>query len=400
MDFIKDELKRRQTRRTRTGDQFVVGERIEFLVPEHWDRAAAAGGVFFRRDLLSAMRTVPPEGLGFRYGLIYREGQPICCVLLQILDQDLSHFLPKDSPFALGAKAFSQRLFICGSLLCWGNRAISVAPDVEAKSVWPSVAELLYRVRRAEKLSGDADFLLVRDVPEGDEAVGELRDYGYRPVDVEPDMVLDLKDWKNYDDYLSCLSSKYRKAAKSIRKKLEKGGCKLKKLEDFSGHSERIHELYRAVLENAKVRPVEFHPEYFSRLAEVLGAEFAFMAILQEDKLLGYVTVIKDGETAIGYILGFDRAAAEKLPIYLRLLQAVIEQALSWECRRVSFGGTALEPKSRLGATAVARQVWARHRVAPMNALVGPLLEGLSPQQPPDRNPFKAESPVPKSKPK
>lgn len=46
-------------------------------------------------------------------------------------------------------------------------------------------------------------------------------------------------------------------------------------------------------------------------------------------------------------------------------------------------------PKARLGAEPEPRQVWARHRLAPLNVLVKPLLESFSPQQPPERNPFK-----------
>ena len=68
-----------------------------------------------------------------------------------------------------------------------------------------------------------------------------------------------------------------------------------------------------------------------------LGEEYAYLVIRKEDEILGFVTVIKDGDTAIGYILGFDREAAQGLPLYLRLLQAVVERApgsaVPWEHR-------------------------------------------------------------------
>jgi len=254
------------------------------------------------------------------------------------------------------------------------------------------VAEALYRIRRSEKLTGETDFVIIRDLPADEPSHLKLKDYGYRPVNVEADMVLDLKDWTCFEDYLSSLQSKYRKAALSIRKKIDKAGCSLVELADPDQYQERLHQLYRAVWSEADVRPVEFASTYLPSLKSALGQDYALLALRQADQILGFVSVIRDSDRAIGYILGFDRDAAQELPIYLRLLQGVIERALQWGCRSVSFGGTALEPKARLGAEPSPRQVWARHRAAPLNVLIRPLLENFTPQQPPERNPFKKPS--------
>lgn len=390
IDFLREKYRRRKVRRTPTGDNFACADSIDFLVDEHWDLAAKGGGVFFTRSYLRCLEEHPPDGLEFRYALIYRDGDPIAAVVIQILEKDLACFLPQDSPLAAGGRLISQKLFVCGSLLCWGNQGVSVAPGVDWSTVWPSVAEVLYRVRRAEKLSGRTDFVLFRELRTGDKECLCLRDYGYRPVDVEPDMVLELEDWKTHADYLTAMQSKYRKAAKNVYKKIEKGGAEVVRLQGLADHQERIHELYRAVWANADVRPVELAPAYFCALENALGEDYAFLALSRDDKMLGYVTVIRSGDLAIGYMLGFDREAAQGLPLYLRLLNAVIEQALEWGCQRISLGGTALDPKARLGAKPVPRQVWVRHRLAPLNALVGPLLQNFDPQQPPERNPFKS----------
>src|SRR5258705_7365281 len=63
-----------------------------------------------------------------------------------------------------------------------------------------------------------------------------------------------------------------------------------------------------------------------------------------------------------GYYIGYDRAAAAGLPLYLRLLHAVVEQAIDWGCGRLSLGRTTLDPKARLGARPQPLFIWARHR--------------------------------------
>lgn len=370
LDYLKEKYRRRKVRRTPTGDSFACADRIDFLVADHWDRCAQAGGVFFRRAYLRCLEQNPPEGLEFRYALVYRDGAPIAAVVIQMLEKDLSCFLPQDSALAAGGRLISQKLFVCGSLLCWGNQGVSVAPEVDWSTVWPSVAEVLYRIRRAEKLSGSSDFVLFRELPRGDEAARRLRDYGYRPVDVEPDMVLENPGWASYDEYLKSLQSKYRSAAKSVFKKIEKAGCTVERLTNLREHRDRIYELYDAVWASAEVRPVKLTPDYFCALEEALGEDYVLIAVLREGQILGYVTVIRSDKLAVGYMLGFDREAAKELPLYLRLLNAVVEQSIEWGCQRVSLGGTALDPKARLGGAPFPRQVWVRHRLAPLNVIV------------------------------
>lgn len=389
LTYLKKQYRARQTRWTPTGDQFAFADSVNFLNPADWDAATDGRGALFTRAYLNCLEEHSPQQLTFKYGIIYRNQAPIASLVMQILDTDLSVFVPKDSRRAWGGKLINQRIFLCGSLLCWGNRGVAVRRGIEEAAVWPSVAEALYRVRRSARLSGETDFVLVRDLPADCAHSAVLSDYSYSPVDVEADMVLDLRDWKSYDDYLSSLQSKYRKAAKDIRKKLEKADCVVEDLDAPERYESRLHELYQAVWQEADVRPVEFSPKYLGALKTALKDDYAYIVIRRQDHVLGFVTLIKDEDTAIGYILGFDREEARELPLYLRLLQAVVERAIEWGCRRISFGGTALEPKARLGAQPQKRQVWARHRLAPLNVMVSPFLASLSPQQPPDRNPFK-----------
>jgi hypothetical protein len=89
--------------------------------------------------------------------------------------------------------------------------------------------------------------------------------------------------------------------------------------------------------------------------------------------------------------LGVDRRTHT---LYLRLLHASIEDALSLGARRLAFGRTALEPKARLGARPTSTVVYLQHRVPVMNWLLKALLCGVEPEPAPDRNPFKTLAPA------
>jgi hypothetical protein len=126
-------------------------------------------------------------------------------------------------------------------------------------------------------------------------------------------------------------------------------------------------------------------------LARSLNDNFRCTVIRRGEQILGFVTSLRDGETAIAYYIGFDRAAAAGgLPIYLRLLHATVDDAIRWRCKRISLGRTALEPKAALGGKPEAMSIWLRHRIPAMNWMLRGLLGAIPHAEAPERNPFKS----------
>ncbi len=111
-----------------------------------------------------------------------------------------------------------------------------------------------------------------------------------------------------------------------------------------------------------------------------------FTVLKERRQLLGFVTTVKDGETAVGYYIGFDRKANADIPIYFRLLQSVIGHAIALGCKRLSLGRTALEPKARLGARPDPMRVWIRHRIPMLNLIVRGLLHTIDDHEEATRN--------------
>ena len=220
-----------------------------------------------------------------------------------------------------------------------------------------------------------------------------LEKYSYRAVETEPNMMLELDaKWKDYEGYLAGLASKYRSGIKNqILKPIEEAGCKLVVLKDVLAHADRLQELYLDVHTNASLRPVTLPPSYWPALAAAAGKRLRVVALMQGDKMLGFIGCLLDGEVGVAYHIGFDRAASEGLPVYLRLLHASIENLMAMGARRISLGRTALEPKARLGAKPQAMSVWMRHNQPLINQVTKRLLNFVQHDEAPEANPFKKE---------
>ncbi len=290
-------------------------------------------------------------------------------------------------------------MLVVGNVLTYGNHGVAIVPGCERDhDVWHGIGEAADRVRRAEKHAGSADFVLVKDFTTSELADSKLlRDLGYRAIETEPNMVLALlPSWKTHADYLAALSPKYRKNVRQrVLEPIDAAGLRIAPIDDVAAVAAQLQALYLAVHEHASLRPVTLGADYWPALARAAGDRVRFAALQQGERMLGFIVTLRDdGDTAIGCHIGFDRAAATELPLYLRLLQRSIEDGIALGARRLSLGRTALEPKAMLGARPEPLHVFLRHRQPVLNKLMRALLGRIHHDEAPDRNPFGKASPA------
>lgn len=405
-------------KRSPSGLHIAVGDRIALLDASAWNRIVAGQSWFFSRDYLAMLEGAMPEALDPRYALIHgRDGTPLAAVVMQWARLEGRNLRPQarandededDDPSPLrrlvgavkerGADALArrwrERVLVCGNLLTYGAHAVALAPQADAALAWAGVAEVLYRVRRAEKLAGQAGFVLLKDVIDGTGGDDELlHRVGYRRLPTEPNMLLRLDPaWRSHADYLASLASKYRSAVKNrILAPIGEAGLVLRDFVPDGALAARMHALYLQVHANAALRPFTLHEVYFAALARAAGDRLRCAGLFDGDgTLLGFIATLHDGTQALAYHIGFERAAAARAPLYLRLLHASVEHAIAMRAGELSFGRTALEPKSRLGAKPQPMSVWVRHRQPVMNRLVRPWLALVHHDEAPECNPFKS----------
>jgi len=387
--------KRRAARRQPSGLHFALADRIDALNPAHWD-ALAAQTVFLSRDYLRVLEAHGPQNIEPRYVLALQDGRPVAAMLFQRVSVSGDRLREPgsrkliDKPLA----GLQEHLLVCGNLLVWGARAVAFAPDADEAQLWHGVGEALYRLRRADKLLGESDVVMVKDFPAQREPTKEsLRLLGYRSVETEPDMVLSLQpSWKKYDDYLASLTSGYRSGAKKLVKDCAAAGITLRTatVPEMQARQHELHALYEQVHQGQGLRLATLSPGYLSALAVALGPRFVCRVAERDGQWLGFVTSVNDGATTLGYYIGYDRAANADAPIYLALLQSTVEDAIGFGASRLSLGRTALEPKAKMGCKPEPLACAVRHRVSALNWIVSALTRTASHDEPPERNPFKA----------
>lgn len=378
--------KRHRERHSPSGLGFAIAEHPAQLNPLHWQEVTAKSSVFLQLPYLTALADAPPEGVGIRVALIYRAGRPVAAVLGQRVDITGGRIGAKKGPLI----KLRQRALVCGNLLSWGQHAVAFAPGVDETGLWLGVGEALYRIRRAERLAGQTDFVLVKDLPDK-RVPTDLATLGYKAFATDPDMVLEHgPKITDFAGYLASMNAKYRKAAKDAIAEVAKAGATVEVLTDVAAEAGRLHELYLQVQARASVRLATMDPGYLPGLQRELGpAGFRVVGVRRASTLIGFLSLIRDGDTAVAYLIGFGEEANAEMPLYFRLLYAGVEHGLLMGCRRLSLGRTALEAKAKLGAKPVALHVAMRHRVTAANALIHPLLRWVPHGEAPERSVFK-----------
>lgn len=399
---------RRSKRRALRGPaalRYAIADSVGMLDSNAWDAVTSESGFFLSRPYLQALERVLPANLSPRYALIAEDTgsglKTIAAVYMQLADINLAQ-IGKEAEAAHGlrklpavnhlAETTTQRVLCCGNLLTFGQHGIAFAPDIDLGNAWHGIAEVLYRVRKADRLRGKTHFVLIKDLHAPfDQTAADLTQLSYRHVETEPNMLLALDpSWKSYDDYLAGLAAKYRSNIKNgIMKPIEAAGLTVGHLTGLGDVEQVLFKLYKSVQANAGFRPFELRPEYFAALERMAGSRFRCSVVRRDDHIVGFLISVADGETCIAYHVGFDRAEAEKAPVYLRLLHCAIADGIALGCRQVSFGRTALEPKAALGAKPQAFSVLVRHRQPVLNKLIKRLLLGVHHDDAPERNPFK-----------
>jgi hypothetical protein len=395
-DRLTRSLLERRRLRGRNALHIAIADRFSQLNVESWRSVTRGRSFFYSAEYQQAFERCRPTNIEPRFALISDGDTPLAIVCMQIVQIDMRQVgkLSMQSNVDALRGRIQQRVLVCGNLLVYGMHGVCCADAADRSKVWPAVAEVLYRVRRAEKIAGHTDLILIKDLDESAvQESGVLSKLSYGAVPTEPNMVLTLEPaWKSHDDYLKSLSSKYRSDIKNrIFKKFDEAGCVVEPLQDVAAESAHLQRLYEQVHGNAQLRPFLLTERYWTSLAEAGGDNVAFHVARQGGKLIGFVVSLKDRDTAFAYHIGFDREVAEGgVPVYLRLLHAALSQAIAFGCRRVSFGRTALEPKARMGCKPDPTFVWARHRHPLLNQMIQPLLKLIDPDDAPEFTPFKA----------
>lgn len=93
-----------------------------------------------------------------------------------------------------------------------------------------------------------------------------------------------------------------------------------------------------------------------------LGENFKFYGYFDNDKLIGFNTLIKNGDILDTYFLGYDSEIQREKMLYLNMLYDMIGYSIKKGFKKIVFARTALEIKSSIGANPVPMYGFLQHR--------------------------------------
>ena len=118
--------------------------------------------------------------------------------------------------------------------------------------------------------------------------------------------------------------------------------------------------------------------------------KFLFYGYFLDEKLIGFNTLIKNGDTIETYFLGYDNVIQKEKMLYLNMLYDMIAYSINKGYNEIVFARTALEIKSSIGAEPVVMSGFIYHN----NKLIDKYFDRIFPKLEPtlvwqQRHPFK-----------
>jgi len=282
---------------------------------------------------------------------------------------------------------------LCGNILLTGEYGFNFDYDQVDKS---NVPELISQAARKIKEvyykdSKHPTAIIAKDLYVTDALNKNWISKGFHQFNVQPNMIMTIDpNWKNFDDYLSSLSSKYRVRTKRAYKKSSNITFREFDDKEIEENLSSIFDYFTSVQKNAGFNLVYLKPNYFLELKRRLGDDFRLYGYYLQDRLIGFNTIIINHDDLEAHFLGFDREVNHSHQLYLTMLYDKIKKAIDLGSKRIIYARTALEIKSSVGAEPRELCIYLRHENAMLNKVVSPIISVLNPAENwVQRHPFK-----------
>lgn len=367
-------------------------------LPLEWDTIAVTN-LFLTCNYLQILEESAPENMDCHFIGIYQENQLKGIALAQFLDlNQVPSYGARDKSLKTNIRNFAFKNFgahvlVMGNNMLTGQNAMAFASDTPKEEALACIQQASKALEKKYKSLGKkvhiSTYKDFEKMEISDFELPSIKNY-YR-FSTQPSMLFLIKEsWKNEQDYINALSKKYRDQYKRARKKA--AGIEKRKLhlEDIIHFEERIYELYLHVAQNAPFNTFFLAKNHFQKLKEILKDQFLFYGYFIDDELIGFNTLLKNGNTMETYFLGYDDLLQREKMLYLNMLYDMIAYSINKGFNEIVFARTALEIKSSVGAVPVDMFGLMRHSNPIINRFMPLLFPYLEPETIwQERNPFK-----------
>jgi predicted N-acyltransferase len=367
-------------------------------LPRNWNELAVSN-IFLSKEYLTVLEQSKPKNMLCFFITFYKKEKLVGIALAQFLDLNkLESFGERDKCIKTAVRNFifknfcSHVLFIGNNMLT-GQNAFSFSDEVKLDNGIKKLHEAALAIKQTLKKKG----LKVHLTTFKDFDKNEIKDFSVQEFEsfyqfsTQPNMVFKVSDhWHTFDEYIAALSKKYRDQYKRCRKKAEGIHKQKMSFEEITAQEDTIYELYHHVAKNAPFNTFFLAKNHFSVMKSELKDNFLFYGYFEKDKLIGFNTLIKNGNQMDTYFLGYDETIQREKMLYLNMLYDMIAYSINKGFAAIIFARTALEIKSSVGAQPEEMLGYIQHTNSLINKKMEHLFCYLEPETEwKERNPFK-----------
>ncbi|MFN3968395.1 8-amino-7-oxononanoate synthase [Flavobacterium sp.] len=367
-------------------------------LPDTWDKVAQEN-VFLQTHYLKVLENSAPTNMQCFYIGIFEKAELIGVALAQYLNLNkLESFGERDRCLKTYVRNFVFKNF-ASHVLFLGNNMITGQNGYEfIKTIdYNDISNLLLECANAITDYFKEQKIKIHIVSFKDfyqECAAELKKHQFSYIyefNTQPNMIFELqKQWQTNEDYIAAFSKKYRDQYKRSHKKAEGIVANELSFEQIVEQEERIYELYHHVAKNAPFNTFFLAKNHFSTFKQQCGDRFKLVGYFLDEKLVGFHTLLLNGNVLETYFLGYDDQIQKEKMLYLNMLYNMTKFGIDNQFEKIIFGRTALEIKSSIGAEPILMSGFIYHTNKWVNKFMPKIFPQLEPtlvwQQ---RHPFK-----------
>ena len=338
-------------------------------LPEKWNELAVAT-IFLSREYLTILEKSAPANMSCHFIGLFEDEDLVGIAVSQFLDlNQLESFGDRDQCIKsslrnIAFKNFCSHILLIGNNTLTGQNAFIISENANGTAVLKTLKKAVLALKEIFKKRGTKVHLCsLKDFCEDGLHLFEIPEFDpYLRFTTQPNMLFSVRDqWKTEEDYVAALSKKYRDQYKRARKKGSGLSKRQLSLEEIIAQEEVIYDLYYHVAQSAPFNTFFLPKNHFAVFKEQLQENFLFYGYFENEKLIGFNTLIKNGSDLDTYFLGYDDSVQREKMLYLNMLYDMIGYAIKEQFKTIIFARTALEIKSSVGATPLKMYGMMRH---------------------------------------
>jgi hypothetical protein len=337
---------------------------IDEIDPAEWDRLLSDDELQLSHHFVRLCQGSRVENADYWYLLVYEDDR-LCAVAslsrvhvpLDVLSSGRTRSLIR-AVRRLRPAFLRLGLLFCGLPVSFGQPCLKLAPWADGAAVCRTLAVVMDRIGRETNthLLCLKEFDPVAAVP-----VDSVCRCGFFRVPSLPSCSLALR-WATFADYLRDMAAGYRRQLQATLRARDAAGLTVRWIEKFAAEGDVIHALYSEVIERAKYRLETLNRAFIDRLDTDLGTQSRALFLERHGQPLAMAIMLFSGRLATFLLAGLDYQADRQWQVYPNLVVEVVAEAIRSGASRLEMGQTSYPLKSRLGAVAVPRFLYLRHR--------------------------------------